>query len=212
MALSIISLMVFFPASGTGATMNMVVTPWKTELGFIVMSSARLKGAAEKITPEIVNFMIKYGRGLVCTPVTEKTAKRLKLKVLNRNDSVNNLRCKFTTSVDLIKGSSTGISAYDRARTIKALSNNQSKFGDFYKPGHVFPILIRKGGVLERAGHSEASIELCKLAGLKPVSVICEIIKDNGKMARIKDLLIFSNHFKIKIVTIADLISFLKDN
>jgi len=165
--------------------------------------------AAEKVTPEIVNFMIKCGRGLVCVPLTKKTAKRLNLELMSKFKE-DNTKCKFTISIDLIKGATTGISAYDRAKTIKALSNVKSKASDFYKPGHVFPILVNDGGVLKRPGHSEASVDLCRLAGFKPIGVICEIIRDDGKMARFNDLLKFSQKFRIKAITIKDLINYLK--
>lgn len=165
--------------------------------------------AAEKITPEKVNFMIRYGRGLVCTPITKETADRLKLALMNCISS-DSIKCKFTVSLDLSTGITTGISAYDRAKTIKAMTNDLLSENDFCKPGHVFPILVNRNGILARPGHSEASIELCKLAHLKPVAVICEIIKDNGKMARLNDLLEFSMKHKIKVISIKDLINHLK--
>jgi len=167
--------------------------------------------AAEKVTPEIVNFMIKNGRGLVCAPLINEIAKRLKLDLMCKNNYLNT-KCKFTVSVDYIKGTTTGISAADRAKTIKALSDSGTKAQDFYKPGHVFPILVNDGGVLKRPGHSEASVDLCRLAKLKPVGVICEIIRNDGKMARIKDLISFSKKFKIKAIYIKDLIRYLKTN
>jgi len=168
--------------------------------------------AAEKATPAIINFMIKYGRGLVCAPITKKIADRLKIPLMVNYDKEDMIKCKFTVSVDALKNVTTGISAYERAITIRTLADPKAKSSDFCKPGHVFPIVVNKNGTLSRPGHSEAAVDLCRLANMQPVGVICEIIKDNGKMARINDLLKFSKQHKIKILAISQLKDYLRQN
>ena len=164
--------------------------------------------AAEKVTPEIINFMATHGKGLICTPLGEERCEELGLDpMVGRN--TDSLRTAFTISVDLIGGgNSTGISASDRARTIQALVNDQTKPDDLSRPGHIFPLRAQKGGVLRRAGHTEASIDLAKLAGLHPSGVLVEIMKENGEMARLPDLKKVAERFNLKIISIKDLINY----
>ncbi len=162
--------------------------------------------AAQKITKENLNFMIKEGRGLVCVPLTEERAKRLALQPMT-SENTDLHRTNFTVSVDH-KSTGTGISVKDRFLTIKALCCKKSGKDDFRKPGHIFPLLAREGGVLKRAGHTEAAVELAELAGLEPAGVICEIIREDGKMARMKDLIQFAKKHKLKIIAIKDLIRY----
>ncbi|OXT06629.1 bifunctional 3,4-dihydroxy-2-butanone-4-phosphate synthase/GTP cyclohydrolase II [Thermoanaerobacterium thermosaccharolyticum] len=162
--------------------------------------------AAEKVRGEDINFMIKYGRGLVCVPMSDKRLKELNIgKMVSEN--TDNRETAFTVSVDH-KSCKTGISAYERAFTIKMLIDDNSKPDDFTKPGHVFPLKAKEGGVLVRAGHTEAAYDLSRLAGFKGAGVICEIIKDDGRMARLPDLVEFSKRFNLKIISIADLIEY----
>jgi 3,4-dihydroxy 2-butanone 4-phosphate synthase/GTP cyclohydrolase II len=163
--------------------------------------------AADLITPEHVNFMITKGKGLLCVPITEEYAQRLDIPLMTQK---NNERhgTKFTISVDAIKGTTTGISASERAKTVKALADPQSKASDFMRPGHIFPLIAEKGGVLKRAGHTEAAIDLTKMAGLNPIGAICEIIKEDGEMARLDDLIPFAREHDLKIITIEELIHY----
>ncbi|MBE6378563.1 MAG: bifunctional 3,4-dihydroxy-2-butanone-4-phosphate synthase/GTP cyclohydrolase II [Lentisphaerae bacterium] len=160
--------------------------------------------AASLITPEKINFMITHARGLVCAPITEERAKELGIL---RPPSTDHFKTAFTESVDALTGS-TGISAADRANTVKTLIDPKSKKEDFGIPGHIFPIAARPGGVLQRTGHTEAAVDLARLAGLAPAGVICEITKDNGEMARMPDLMEFKKLHGIKIITIADLVAY----
>lgn len=162
--------------------------------------------AAEKITPEAVNLMATHGRGLVCVPVTRQRAFELKLDrmVLENTESQETA---FTVSIDARQGTSTGISAGDRSVTIKAMLDENSKPNDFRRPGHIFPLIGVEGGVLRRAGHTEAAIDLARLAGLKPAGVICEIMNDDGTMARLPDLIKVKEKFGMKLITIKDLIA-----
>jgi 3,4-dihydroxy 2-butanone 4-phosphate synthase/GTP cyclohydrolase II len=165
--------------------------------------------AAEKVTPEAINFMITHGRGLVCVPMTEERLKTLDLpQMVNNNREA--MKTAFTVSVDghPRHGISTGISAADRARTIELLLNPKSSKDDLVKPGHIFPLRVEEGGVLRRAGHTEAAVDLARLAALYPAAVICEIIKPNGRMARTPDLIAIARKHKLKIISIADLISY----
>ena len=162
---------------------------------------------AEYITPEIVNFMAKYGRGLVCVSANKQRLEELGIKPMVE-DNTSLLGTPFYTAVDVKKGTTTGISAQDRDLTIKAFVDENSKPEDFAKPGHLFPLCAREGGVLVRAGHTEATVDLAKLAGVKPVGVLCEILKDDGFMARMPDLEIFADQHNLKICTIADLIEY----
>lgn len=159
--------------------------------------------AAGFATPEAVNFMAKEGRGLICVPVDEETAYRLNFHPMVYNADGN---CNFTVSVDAKKGITTGISAADRALTIKKIADTKSSANDFIRPGHIFPLIAKRGGVLVRAGHTEATVDLMKLAGLTPAGVICEIMKDDGTMARLPDLLGFSKKHGIRMISIKDLI------
>ena len=165
--------------------------------------------AAEKVTPEAINFMAKYGRGLICLSLTPERCEELGLEPMVRENS-DPKGTAFCVSIDAHPkhGTTTGISAYDRAITIKLAVSPEAKPSDFVKPGHVFPLRARKGGVLERAGHTEASVDLARLAGLYPAGVICEIMKDDGTMARLPDLMEFAKKHNLKIITIEDLIKY----
>ena len=164
--------------------------------------------AAEKITPKIVNFMAKEGRGLICVPLSEKRCKEIKLDRMVSN-SADPMGTAFTISVDLKgNGVTTGISANDRALTIKALVDQKTKSNDFSKPGHIFPLIGKEGGVLRRTGHTEAAIDFARLAGLKPAGVIVEIMNEDGSMARLPELYKVSNKFGLKIVSIEDLVAY----
>ncbi|MDS1030301.1 bifunctional 3,4-dihydroxy-2-butanone-4-phosphate synthase/GTP cyclohydrolase II [Bacillota bacterium LX-D] len=165
--------------------------------------------AAEAVTPEAINFMITHGRGLVCLPMEEERANELKLPVMV-NSNTDPFYTAFTVSIDLKKGTTTGISPYDRAKTIFHAADERAQAEDFVRPGHVFPLRAKKGGVLKRAGHTEAAVDLARLAGFKPLGVICEIIKADGTMARLKDLEVFAQEFKLKIGSIQDLIAYRK--
>ena len=163
--------------------------------------------AAQFATPQIINFMIKEARGLVCIPLTKERVKELDLEPL-RKEEEDPFKTAWRMPVDAKEGITTGISAYDRAHTIKVLIDPKTRPQDLIKPGHVFPLEAKEGGVLVRAGHTEASIDLVKLAGLYPAAVICEIIKDDGKMARLPDLVRFAEKHNLKICTIASLIEY----
>jgi len=163
--------------------------------------------ASEKITPQLINFMAKEARGLICVALLPERIKELNLPpMVDENTALH--ETDFTVSVDAAYGVTTGISAYDRAFTIKLLIDRNSKPSDFAKPGHVFPIKAKEGGVLVRAGHTEASVDLARIAGLYPSGVICEIMKEDGTMARLPDLIEFAKKHNLKIVTIKDLIEY----
>ena len=159
-----------------------------------------------KCNSKIINFMAKHGRGLICLALTKKQIEKLKLPLMSQINK-SRMQTAFTISIEAKKGISTGISAFDRAKTIKVAINPNSKKNDIVSPGHVFPLVSRNGGVLERAGHTEASIDISKLSKLNPSSVICEVMNEDGRMARLKDLIKFSKKHKIKIASIADLIA-----
>ena len=163
--------------------------------------------AADHITPEFINFMAKYGRGLICLTLTEDKANKLKLPLMVE-DNQGKLGTNFTVSIDASSGITTGISAGDRATTIISAIQPQSDHTFINRPGHIFPLIAHSGGVLYRAGHTEAGCDLAALAGASPASVICEILNDDGSMARLPDLLKFSKKHEIKIGTIADLIEY----
>lgn len=163
--------------------------------------------AAEKVTPEIINFMIKYARGLVCLPMEEADIRRLKLPMMVEHNT-SKYETAFTISIEAAQGVSSGISAYDRAHTIKVAIDPNTTSADIVTPGHIFPLRARKGGVLFRAGHTEGSIDLAKLAGLHPSAVICEIIKEDGDMARLPDLIEFAKQHNIHLVSLNDLIAY----
>lgn len=162
--------------------------------------------SGEKIDAEKINFMIKNGRGLVCSPVSEEIAERFSLQLMT--SPRDRFHSSFTVSVDAAKGITTGISAKDRAKTVQVLSSPKAKKNDLVSPGHIFPLIAKKGGVLHRAGHTEASVDLMLLAGLQPVAVICEIIKEDGEMARLPGLEKFAEKTGLKIVSIKDLITY----
>jgi 3,4-dihydroxy 2-butanone 4-phosphate synthase / GTP cyclohydrolase II len=163
--------------------------------------------AAEKVTPEAINFMAKYGRGLICLSLTDERLNELRLPMMV-SENTSRFQTAFTVSIDARKGVTTGISAADRATTILTAVNENTQPEDLVSPGHVFPLRARQGGVLVRTGQTEGSVDLSRLAGLKPAGVICEIMKDDGTMARMPDLLIFVKEHGLKIVTISDLIKY----
>ena len=164
--------------------------------------------SAELVTPEIINFMATHGRGLICAPITEDISKRLELNLMVGTNT-DPQDTAFTVSVDLKgNGVTTGISASDRASTIKALIDSKTKSNQFSKPGHVFPLVAKKGGVLRRTGHTEAAIDLPRLAGLKPAGVIVEIMNEDGSMARLPDLVKVAKKFELKIISIEDLVAY----
>ncbi len=163
--------------------------------------------AAEKVTPEAINFMAKHGRGLICTPLTGQRLDELKIPMMVR-DNTSRFSTAFTVSVEAKHGVSTGISAADRARTILTLVDPSTRPEDLVQPGHVFPLRAREGGVLVRAGQTEAIVDLARLAGLQPAGVICEIMNEDGTMARLPQLEEFAARFGLKIVSVADLIAY----
>ncbi|PKL81296.1 MAG: bifunctional 3,4-dihydroxy-2-butanone-4-phosphate synthase/GTP cyclohydrolase II [Ignavibacteriae bacterium HGW-Ignavibacteriae-4] len=163
--------------------------------------------SAELCTPEMVNFMSTQGKGLICVSITPERALELELDVMVKNNSALH-ETKFTVSVDYVHNTTTGISAVDRAHTIRALANKDTKPNDLGRPGHIFPLIAQSGGVLRRAGHTEATVDLMRLAGLKPVGVLCEVINEDGTMARKADLIEFANKFSLKIITVKDLIAY----
>ena len=163
--------------------------------------------ASEKITPEKINFMIKYARGLVCVPMLKERLGELKLPPMTKVNTELH-KCKFTVSVDYKHGTTTGISAFDRAKTIKSLIDNKTKPQDLAKPGHVFPLIYDDGGLRKRMGHTEAAIELCNLAKVYPAAVICEIVGENGQMARVQEIKKMAEKYKFKTLRIVDLAEF----
>lgn len=167
--------------------------------------------AAEKVTPEAINFMAKYGRGLICLAMAPELVDRLQLPLMVQNNR-SRFETAFTVSIEARTGVTTGISAADRAHTILTAVRDDAKPEDLVSPGHVFPLRARKGGVLVRTGQTEGSVDLARLAGLKPAGVICEIMKDDGTMARMPDLEKFAEQHNLKIVTIADIIKYRMQN
>ena len=163
--------------------------------------------AAEKVTPQAINFMATHGRGLICLPLTEERVRYLGISMMV-SENTSPFGTAFTVSVDAATGITTGISAADRAKTILDAIADNAKPQDMVTPGHIFPLRARDGGVLVRAGQTEGSVELARLAGLKPAAVICEIMKDDGTMARLPDLMKFARKHKLKVCTIADLIQY----
>jgi len=163
--------------------------------------------AAEKVTPEAINFMAKYGRGLICLSLTEERINELRLPMMV-SENTSRFQTAFTVSIDARCGVTTGISAADRATTILTAVDDRTRPEDLVSPGHVFPLRARKGGVLVRAGQTEGSVDLARLAGLKPAGVICEIMNDDGTMARMPELQVFAKQHGLKIITIADLIKY----
>jgi 3,4-dihydroxy 2-butanone 4-phosphate synthase/GTP cyclohydrolase II len=163
--------------------------------------------ASELVTPEKINFMVKEGRGLVCLSMTEERLKQLDLKLMVANNT-SRLGTAFTVSIDAIEGTTTGISAFDRAKTIKIAIDDKTIPSDLAQPGHIFPLRAQKGGVLKRAGHTEAIVDIAKLAGLKPSGVICEIMDDDGSMARLPKLKKIARKFNLRIISIQSLIEY----
>jgi 3,4-dihydroxy 2-butanone 4-phosphate synthase/GTP cyclohydrolase II len=165
-------------------------------------------GAAEHVTPEMVNFMATHGRGLICTPITEALARSLELELMVGKNTVLH-ETQFTVSIDLIgEGCTTGISAQDRAKTIKSLTSPETKPKDLGRPGHIFPLIAREGGVLRRSGHTEAAVDLAKLAGCEPVGILVEILNEDGTMARLPELIKIAKKHDLKIISIEDLIEY----
>ncbi|KJS23208.1 MAG: 3,4-dihydroxy-2-butanone 4-phosphate synthase [Clostridiaceae bacterium BRH_c20a] len=162
--------------------------------------------AADKVTPEAVNFMASYGKGLICQPIIGERLDELEIYSMVKNNT-DNLGTAFTVSIDSVE-TTTGISAYERALTIKKALDTKTQPGDMRKPGHIFPLRYREGGVLKRAGHTEASVDLARLADCYPSGVICEIMSDDGTMARVPELMEFAKKHHLKIITIADLIKY----
>lgn len=165
--------------------------------------------AAQMVTPEKINFMATHGRGMICAPLSEARAKELGLELMVKKNS-EHMRTAFTVTVDH-KSSTTGISAFERAKTIMELSNPEAKSEDFVRPGHVFPLIAKEGGVLKRSGHTETAVDLVRMAGLYPGGVICEIMNDDGTMARAPQLMEFVKKHGLKIITVADLIKYRRD-
>lgn len=166
---------------------------------------------ADFTTPELINFMITKARGLVCLAISSRIAKKLDLTLMNPNND-SKFGTAFTQSIEAKQGVSTGISTFDRSQTILTAISEKSTRADIAVPGHIFPIIARDGGVLERPGHTEASVEIAKICKSTPAAVICEILNPDGSMSRLSDLLIFAERFKIKIASIQDLILYVKKN
>lgn len=167
--------------------------------------------AADFTTPEKINFMAKHGRGLICLTLTEAHCKQLELPLMVRENGLS-LATNFTVSIEAATGVTTGISAADRSRTVQVAASKHAQPSDIVQPGHIFPLRAQRGGVLVRAGHTEAGCDLSELAGLTPAAVICEILKDDGEMARLPDLIEFAKEHGLKIGTIADLIQYRNHN
>lgn len=175
-------------------------------------NEADLVIAAEKATPTKVNFMIKNAGGLICVPMLKERLEELNIPLMiPDSENTEITRCRFTISVDFKHSTTTGISASDRSTTIRALANSDSKAEDFARPGHVFPLQYTEGGVLEREGHTEAVIDMCKLAGLESVGVLCEILKEDGNTLKTEDLEEYSEKHDLKIISIEELIKYRKN-
>jgi len=195
------------------SSINSIIQDAKKGKIFILVDNKNRENEGDLIIPaskansKSINFMAKHGRGLICLALTKKQVDKLSLPLMS---AVNKARMQtaFTVSIEAKKGITTGISAFDRAKTIKVAINKDSKKKDIVSPGHVFPLVSRNGGVLERAGHTEASIDISKLAKLNPSSVICEVMNEDGRMARLDDLFKFANKHNLKIASIEDLISY----
>ena len=163
--------------------------------------------AARNATPETINFMARHGRGLICAPITQKRARELELELMVSRNTTSH-ETNFTVSVDLLEGCTTGISASDRSKTTLALINPLTQPADLGRPGHIFPLIAKDGGVLRRTGHTEAAIDLSVMAGFEPAGVICEIMREDGEMARLPELLVIAKEFDLKIISIKDLIAY----
>ena len=167
--------------------------------------------AAEQITPSAINFMATHGRGLICVPMLGNRLDQLRLPMMTHENTAR-LGTAFTVSVDALNGATTGISAYDRSATVRALIDPHTLPEDLGKPGHIFPLRYMEGGVLKRAGQTEASVDITRMSGQYPAAVICEIIRDDGRMARMPDLEKFAGRHDLKIVTVADVINYRRDH
>src|SRR5881394_2317887 len=167
--------------------------------------------AAEKVTPEAINFMAKYGRGLVCLAMTEERLEHLNIGPMT-SENTSQFGTAFCEAIDARTGVTTGISAHDRARTIQVAIDPATKPSDLARPGHMFPLRARKGGVLVRAGQTEASVDLARLAGMVPAGIICEIMREDGTMARVPDLVEFCREHDLKVLTVAELIRYRMQN
>ena len=167
--------------------------------------------ASDMVTPEAINFMAVHGRGLICTPITESKAQQLGLEKMVRNNGAP-YETAFTVSIDAAHGIDTGISANDRSHSIRLMMGQGTRPEDFVRPGHIFPLIAKNGGVLERDGHTEAAVDFSRLAGLNPSGVICEICNEDGSMARVDDLIKLSKRHNLKLVTIKDLIQYRLEN
>ncbi|MFC1800748.1 3,4-dihydroxy-2-butanone-4-phosphate synthase [Nanoarchaeota archaeon] len=168
---------------------------------------------AEEVTAEAINFMAKHGRGLICMPVTGERLDKLKLnQMVSNSENTESTQCKFTVSVDAKRGTTTGISAHDRAITIKTIIDPNTKPEELARPGHIFPLWAEDGGVLRRVGHTEAAVDLARLAEAYPAGVICEVMNEDGTMARVPELIEFSKKFGMKIITIKDLVEHRRRN
>lgn len=164
--------------------------------------------AAEKVTPETINFMITHARGLVCVPMLGDRLSQLGLAHMVPAHSSDKYHTAFMDSVDVRKGTTTGISASDRAKTVMALIDEESQAGDYIKPGHIFPLKAMPGGVLQRAGHTEGTVDLARIAGLKPAGVICEVLRDDGEMARVPELREFATKYGLKMTAVSEIIKY----
>jgi 3,4-dihydroxy 2-butanone 4-phosphate synthase/GTP cyclohydrolase II len=167
--------------------------------------------AAEKCTPEMINFMVKHGGGIPCVPTTAKRLAELELPMMVMHNTAR-LGTAMTVTVDAVHGTTTGISAFDRAATVKVFVDTKAKPADIARPGHIIPLRAEDGGVLKRAGHTEATVDLCRLAGLYPAGVLCEIMSEDGRMARLPELAEIAKKYDMKLITIADLIKFRRHN
>ena len=199
------------------SNISSIITDAKKGKMFILVDDENRENEGDLVIPgskcnsKIINFMAKHGRGLICLALTKKQIDKLKLPLMSQINK-SRMQTAFTVSIEAKKGISTGISAFDRAKTIKVAINPKSKKKDLVSPGHVFPLVARTGGVLERAGHTEASVDISKMSKLNPSSVICEVMNEDGTMARYKDLLPFSKKHNLKIAKIEDLISYRLEN
>ncbi len=194
------------------SSISSIINDAKKGKMFILVDDKNRENEGDLVVPgskcnsKTINFMAKHGRGLICLALTKKQIDKLKLPLMSQINR-SRMQTAFTISIEAKRGISTGISAFDRAKTIKVAINPKSKKNDIVSPGHVFPLVARNGGVLERAGHTEASVDISKLSKLNPSSVICEVMNEDGRMARLDDLVNFSKKHRIKIASIADLIA-----
>ncbi|MCK4303914.1 MAG: bifunctional 3,4-dihydroxy-2-butanone-4-phosphate synthase/GTP cyclohydrolase II [Candidatus Eisenbacteria sp.] len=200
------------PATGLDTVDEAIASMGRGELVLVVDDESRenegdLIGAAERATPEMINFMATHGRGLICVSLTEERLLELDLPPMVARNTAR-METPFTVSVDAIAGTTTGISTFDRSVTVKALINTQTRPADLARPGHIFPLRAAPGGVLRRSGHTEASLDLARLAGLAPAGVLCEVLNDDGSMARLPELKRVAKRFGLKLISVADLIAY----